>query len=100
MPFRPLLARLFLAFSLLLLQQGAIAHALEHLNERSQDGDVGALHDCNLCHAYAATAHAAVDAAPHADFPLVFDDLPFEQIYFFAAPSLLAADARGPPAPL
>jgi hypothetical protein len=84
---RALLARLLLAFAVVLFQHGAVAHVLMHVGEEAQhhhDGDGHAPHGCDACHAYA----AAEGGEPPAALPPV------------AAPAIPAAAASGAqPAP-
>lgn len=98
---RSLFARLFLAFALLLTQQGAFVHALTHVGEQrtqQQDGDAAPHHDCHICHAFTAAGGLApggggLKVALPQDGCASFVTAPV-----IGHPALVRIASRGPPA--
>ncbi len=94
------LTSLFLAFTLLFAQEAGAAHAFSHAIERQQDKQAPDSPACDKCEQYA-QAGSALHASP---FSLPFANVPrmaaMQRTRALHSAPVLAAAARGPPAPL
>lgn len=97
-PARSLFARLTLVCALLLLQHGALAHALTHLQDEQPDRSTEVLHHCDVCHAYAAAAHVTPGHGGLAELLPIHGAALFASVVLPEHPARVRIATRGPPA--
>jgi hypothetical protein len=93
---------LFFAFALLSAQQGGAAHALSHALEQTQQQDKQTPHSpaCEQCATYAQLGSALHVGTYHFALPAAASAAVLQRSVAFRSIHILAAVARGPPAPL
>lgn len=102
MRFRAVLARLLLAFALVLSQHGAAMHALGHLAGTEEQEHKGSPHDraCVQCVAFAEMGSGIAASAPVVAVAAAGSIAASEPVLPAASRHTLAARARAPPAVL
>jgi hypothetical protein len=89
---------LFLVFTLLFVQQGAVTHGIAHtLTEQSQDQSLPQHEHCDLCAAYAQIGSAVGVGHVHFDFASVCEENLTTHSVSFRSIAFTAFAARAPP---
>jgi hypothetical protein len=93
-----LILSLFLAFTLLVAQFGAYAHAISHtIADQTQDQSLPHDKHCDLCAAYAQIGGAISVSLIHFDFTTSFEESLTAYFTSFRSVAFTAFAARAPP---
>ncbi len=94
------LTQLFLVFALLFAQQAGAAHAFSHALEQQQGKQAPDSPACDKCEQYAQLGSALSAGMVHLPLAAAAGMAAPQRACGFLSPSILTADARGPPAAL